>query len=70
MITNKRPGKIVIDLSGEDGNAYRLLAITRDLCKKTGMEWEPVYKEMTSGDYENLLQVMEKYFGNVLLMYR
>jgi hypothetical protein len=70
MITNKRPGKIVIDLSGEDGNAYRLLAITRDLCNKTGREWEPVYKEMTSGDYENLLQVMEKYFGDILLMYR
>jgi len=36
MITNKRSGKIVIDLGGEDGNALRLLAITRDLCNKTG----------------------------------
>jgi hypothetical protein len=70
MITNKRSGKIVIDLGGEDGNALRLLAITRDLCNKTGREWNPVYEEMTSSDYENLLQVMEKYFGDILLMYR
>ena len=72
MITNKRPkkSKIEIDLTGPDGNAFVLLAITKDLCNKTGIEWDPVYKEMTSGDYKNLLQTMDKYFGDILVMYR
>ena len=72
MITSKRPKKtkIEIDLLGPDGNAFVLLAITKDLCNKTGIEWDPVYKEMTSGDYENLLQVMEHYFGDLIIMYR
>ena len=50
MITNKRPkkSKIEIDLTGPDGNAFVLLAITKDLCNKTGIEWDPVYKEMIS----------------------
>ena len=71
MIVNKpKKSKIEIDLTGPQGNAFALLAITKDLCNKTGIEWEPVYKKMTSGDYENLLQTMDKYFGDILVMYR
>lgn len=72
MITNKRPQKkkIEIDLNGPDGNAFILLSITKDLCHKTGIEWEPVKNEMTSGDYENLIQTMDRYFGDLIVMYR
>jgi hypothetical protein len=72
MITNKRPKKtkIEIDLTGPDGNAFVLLAITKDLCHKTGIEWGKVQAEMTSGDYENLIQVMDRYFGDLIVMYR
>ena len=72
MITNKRPkkSKIEIDLTGPDGNAFVLLSIAKDLCHKTGIEWEPVKNEMTSGNYENLLLTMDKYFGDLIIMYR
>ena len=72
MITDKRPvkTKIEIDLQGPEGNAFALLGITKDLCNKTGIEWDPVYKEMTSGDYENLIHVMDHYFGDFIVMYK
>ena len=72
MITNKRPKKtkIEIDLTGPQGNAFALLGIAKDLCHKTGIEWEPVKNEMTSSDYEWLLQVMEYHFGDFIIMYR
>jgi hypothetical protein len=72
MITNKRPKKtkIEIDLLGPEGNAFALLGIAKDLCHKTGIEWEPVKNEMTSSDYEWLLQVMDHYFGDFIIMYR
>ena len=72
MITNKRPQKtkIEIDLMGPEGNAFALLGIAKDLCHKTGIEWEPVKNEMTSGDYENLIDVLDRHFGHVIVMYR
>ena len=72
MITNKRPKKtkIEIDLLGPEGNAFALLGIAKDLCHKTGIEWEPVKNEMTSSDYKWLLQVMDHYFGDFIIMYR
>ena len=72
MITNKRPkkSKIEIDLLGPDGNAFVLLGIARDLAIKLDLDWNYIHTEMTSGDYENLLQVMEHYFGNIIVMYR
>ena len=72
MIVDKRPikDKIEIDLLGPEGNAFALLGIAKDLCHKTGIEWEPVKNEMTSGDYEWLIQVMDHYFGDFIIMYR
>jgi hypothetical protein len=55
---------------GPEGNAFALLGIAKDLCHKTGIEWEPVKNEMTSSDYEWLLQVMDHYFGDFIIMYR
>ena len=72
MIITKRPKKtkIEIDLTGPEGNAFALLGIAKDLCHKTGIEWEPVKNEMTSSDYEWLLQVMDYHFGDFIIMYR
>jgi hypothetical protein len=47
------------------GIAKRFMSI------KTGTRVElHVKHEMTSGDYENLIQVMEHYFGDLIIMYR
>ena len=72
MITSKRPKKtkIEIDLLGPEGNAFALLGIARDLAIKLDLDWNYIHTQMTSGDYENLLQVMEHYFGDIIVMYR
>jgi len=71
MIKSKsKKSKIEIDLTGPDGNAFVLLGIAKDLCHKTGIEWNKVQSEMTSGDYENLIQTLDKYFGSIIVMYR
>ena len=63
VIRHKKVGKHVIDLSGPQGNAYCLLGIAEQLCKELRMEFEPIKAEMTSGDYEKLIQVFDKHFG-------
>jgi hypothetical protein len=72
MITNKRPvkEKIEIDLLGPDGNAFVLLAIAKDLSHKFGKDWNEVHTNMTSSDYEWLIQTMDHYFGDFIIMYR
>jgi hypothetical protein len=57
-------------LLGPEGNAFALLGIARDLAIKLDLDWNYIHTEMTSGDYENLLQVMEHYFGDIIVMYR
>ena len=72
MITNKRPKKkkIEIDLLGPEGNAFVLLGIARDLAIQLDLDWNYIHEEMTSSDYENLIQVMDHYFGSYIIMYR
>jgi len=73
MIVNKNKKKerrIEIDLTGPQGNAFAILGCARDLAKTTGKNFDDIRKRMTSGDYENLLKVFEKEFGNYLIMYR
>ena len=72
MITNKRPvkEKIEIDLQGPDGNAFTLLGIARDLAIQLDLDWNYIHNEMTSSDYENLIQVMDHHFGNFIVMYK
>ena len=58
-------GKPVLDLTGPDGNAYALLAYAKRYAKDLGMmdKWKDVEKEMTSGDYENLVQTFDFILG-------
>lgn len=59
--TSKRPE---IDLTGPDGNAFALLAMGRKWAKQLGKDWEPIMCEATSGDYENLILVLDREFGD------
>jgi|TARA_A200000159_G_scaffold47504_1_gene43788 hypothetical protein len=63
-------GKIEIDLTGPQGNAYYILGVAKNLCKQVGVDFKPIMDEMTSGDYENLIEVFDKKFGSVVTMYR
>lgn len=71
MIREKRATTIpVIDLTGPDGNAYALMAYARGWAKQLGLDYKPILDEMMSGDYENLLEVLEKNFGDYVIFER
>jgi len=71
MIVNKPKNQLMrIDLTGPQGNANVLIGIARTLAKQLYLDQDKITKEMMSGDYENLLQVMERYFGEYIIMYR
>ena len=71
MIRNKQqPSEIVIDLTGPDGNAFVLLARASDFAKQLGFDAGKIMEEMKSGDYENLISVFDKYFGDYVVLER
>jgi hypothetical protein len=53
-----------IDLTGPDGNAYFLLGYASRWGKELGKDTARIHKEMTSGDYHNLVRVFEREFGD------
>ena len=61
---------IIIDLTGPQGNAYYILGTASNLAKQLGLDGAKILSEMKSGDYENLLQVFDKYFGEYVTPYR
>ena len=72
MIKKKedKRGPIEIDLTGPDGNAYVLLGYAKNFAKQLDLDFNKIREEMTSGDYENLLEVFDSYFGSFVTMYR
>ena len=73
MIVEKKNRGIVIDLTGPQGNAFYLLATAKNFCKQLDMtekNTQSILDEMTSGDYENLVQVFDREFGSVVTLER
>jgi len=64
---------VEIDLTGPEGNAFCLLGYAKSFGRDLGLEDEEVsaiQDEMTSGDYEHLVNVFEKHFGSFVILYR
>jgi len=53
----------VIDLKGPQGNAYFLLGTAKKLAKDLNLDYDKIQKEMTACNYDNLVDVFKKYFG-------
>lgn len=70
MIKRLDDRKPEIVLTGPDGNAYCLLGYARQWAKQLGLDPEEIIAEMKDGDYEHLVEVLEKYFGDYIVMYR
>jgi hypothetical protein len=71
MIKRKTPKvHIEIDLTGPEGNAFNLLGLASKLAKQFDLDAEIIHKEMIAGDYENLVQVFDRYFGTMVILYR
>jgi len=64
-ITVKYPN-INIPLVGEDGNAFAILARVKRIMRRNDLpdsEWEAFHAEATSGNYDNLLLTVMKWFS-------
>lgn len=66
--SNEKP---IIDLTGPQGNAFSLMAITSQYLKQleySREEIDEVIKNMKTGDYEHLLDVMEEHLGDYIIL--
>ena len=70
MIVDKVDRPIVIDLTGPQGNAFYLMGFATKNARKFGLNNSDILEEMKSGDYENLVQVFDKYFGEYVILER
>lgn len=67
---DNEPGKSEIDLRGPQGNAWSLLGHARALAKSLGLDPKPITEDMRSGDYEHLLEVFDRHFGEYVDLVR
>lgn len=70
MIREKQEREMVIDLTGPDGNAFVLMGTAQKLAKQLGLDPEEVLTEMQASDYENLIEVFDRYFGDFVILER
>jgi hypothetical protein len=70
MIREKGQNKPVIDLTGPQGNAFSLIALAKNWADQLGIDPGPILDYMKSGDYEHLLSVIEKHFGDMVILER
>jgi len=56
---NEKP---VLQIIGGDGNVFAILGAARRVAQEYNMDWETIRMEAMSGDYNNALCVMMKYF--------
>ena len=71
-IKEKDP-RVELNLMSSEGNAFFLIATARNIAVELGWSSnriKAIMEEMTSGSYEYLLQVMEREFGNYVIMYK
>ena len=59
-----------IDLTGPQGNSFYLIDTAQTLCKQLGYDSKPVIDDMMAGDYDNLLSVFDKHFGDFVTLYK
>lgn len=71
-IKNKIPrsGRIRIDITGPEGNAFCLLAYAKKYARELDLDYNKISSEMQSGDYENLIKVFDEYFGDYVDLLR
>ena len=60
----------VIDLTGPEGNAFFLMGQASQYARQLGLDGNQIIAEMKSGNYENLVQVFDRYFGDYVILER
>lgn len=69
-IEEKPCRKIEIDLSSPEGNAFVLMAYAKQYAKQMQKDGNAIIKEMMSGNYENLINVFDREFGDFVTLYK
>ena len=64
------PTELVIDLTGPAGNAFCLMGQATRFARQLGLNVDDIMTEMKSGDYENLVEVFDKHFGDYVVLER
>ena len=59
-----------IDISRPDGNAFCIIGHALQLAKQLNINSKPIIEDMMSGDYEHLLEVFDKHFGEYVDLIR
>ena len=71
VIRTKQPvQERVIDLTGPEGNAFCLMGYARRFAGQLGLDSRKICEEMMAGDYENLVNVFDQYFGDFVVLER
>ena len=70
ILEKPKQSGITIDLTGPQGNAFYLLGTAKNLAKQLDLNGLVIMEDMQSGDYENLVEVFDKHFGNIVTLYR
>ena len=71
MIRTKKPKpEIIIDLTGPEGNAFTLMGMAVNFAKQLGKDGKAIREEMMAGDYEHLLSVFDREFGDYVILER
>ena len=71
-IRKKKPhkGKVIIDLTGPQGNVFCLMGIAQRWAADLGLDGKKIIEEMKASDYENAVQVFDSYFGDYCILER
>lgn len=70
IVKKKELNYLTIDTTGPNGNAYYLMATAKRLASQLDFDHKKIIEEMTAGDYENLIKVFDKYFGDYVILER
>jgi hypothetical protein len=71
MIKSKKQSLgIEIDLTGPDGNAFVLIGKAGSLAKQLGLDSKAIQAEMMKGNYDHLIEVFDREFGEFVTLYR
>ena len=63
-------GKRHIDLKGPEGNAFVLIGIAKCYAYQLDKNGKAIADEMVNSDYENLLAVFDREFGEFVVLHR
>ena len=70
MIRDRIARTPVIDLTGPEGNAFFLMGRAHRFARDLGLDGDAIITEMKSGNYENIVQVFDRYFGDYVILER